>query len=413
MTFNRIGTFCFAVAVALLPNVAWPLILANPSDLTASRPLDDPGWDNVGDRGNGSAVYLGNRWILTANHVGAGPVLLRDKVYEPEADTEFRIFNRPSFMRLSDSTDLVLYRLTVDPGLPALNIRETSVPFLDDVTMIGHGRTRQNETKYWDLNWQEVDEPQKSVFRGFQNGVSAKRWGANRVVMTGTSRGSDKGDTVSLRTVFDRLDPIPNEAQAASGDSGGGIFSKRGETWELAGIMLSIADFQTWGQPAGTTVFGGTTAFADLAPYRNDINAFVTATPWRNADPLNVNDDEVVSPLDVLIIFNELNNRRVSDPDTSSLPLLGPSAEDEFFYDVNGDNYVTPLDALIVINRVNEAAGQAASVPAVALREMATLSVPEPSSFGLFACGLIWLAAVTAATGGRKRFGRRHFRPMG
>ncbi|GMQ80414.1 MAG: hypothetical protein BMS9Abin04_402 [Planctomycetia bacterium] len=471
MMFFRTGTLCFAVAVALLPNVAWPLILANPSDRNASRPLDDPGWDNVGERRNiedgnsASAVYLGNRWVLTANHVKSGDVRFGDTVYEPEAGSDWQLRNvsTPPYLRLGPAADLLLYRLTADPGLPSLNIRETSVPYLSDVTMIGYGKTQQSEMKYWDLNWQEVNEPQKSVYRGFQNQneVSAKRWGANRVVMDGTTRNADKGDTMGRRTVFDRVDPIPNEAQAASGDSGGAVFSKRGETWELAGIMLSISHIAGWGQPeplqSSTTDFGYTTVFADLAPYRDQINSFVfgsttasadlsgdrdqinsfatvaasqnadpadvndnelvspldpliTATPWRNADPLNVNDDEVVSPLDALIVFNELNNRTVSDPDTSSLPLLGPSAEDEFFYDVNGDNYVTPLDALIVINRVNEAAGQAASVPAVALREMATLSVPEPSSFGLFACGLIWLAA---ATGGRKRFGRRHFRPTG
>ena len=55
-----------------------------------------------------------------------------------------------------------------------------------------------------------------------------------------------------------------------------------------------------------------------------------------------------MSPLDALLIINELNN--------SGSRLLSPPAEDLApppFIDVNGDNFVAPLDALLVINHLN------------------------------------------------------------
>ena len=71
--------------------------------------------------------------------------------------------------------------------------------------------------------------------------------------------------------------------------------------------------------------------------------------PWQNAVfPVDVTDDGIVSPLDALLIINELNN--------SGARLLSPPDEDNApppFIDVNGDNFVAPLDALLVINYLN------------------------------------------------------------
>ena len=39
-----------------------------------TAPADDPGFANVGNRGGLTGVYLGRRWVLTANHVGEGDI---------------------------------------------------------------------------------------------------------------------------------------------------------------------------------------------------------------------------------------------------------------------------------------------------------------------------------------------------
>jgi len=69
----------------------------------------------------------------------------------------------------------------------------------------------------------------------------------------------------------------------------------------------------------------------------------------------DVNNDGFVSPIDVLILVNSLNNGS-----SGLLPVLGLPAgsggeggSGRHFLDVNGDNYLSPLDALMVINELN------------------------------------------------------------
>jgi hypothetical protein len=72
--------------------------------------------------------------------------------------------------------------------------------------------------------------------------------------------------------------------------------------------------------------------------------------PWHNAaNPLDVNADGVVSPLDVLLIINRLN---LGEGGELSLEGGGPP-----FLDVTGNNMLTPLDALLIINHLNAAEG--------------------------------------------------------
>jgi hypothetical protein len=84
---------------------------------------------------------------------------------------------------------------------------------------------------------------------------------------------------------------------------------------------------------------------------------------WRNpVDPLDVNNDGFVVPIDALVIINELADRVISSstgllPSPPEPPNLPPP-----FLDPTGDGFVSPLDALQVINFLNnpEAEGEAA-----------------------------------------------------
>jgi len=106
-----------------------------------------------------------------------------------------------------------------------------------------------------------------------------------------------------------------------------------------------------------------------------DYQLVIQGNPWQNApDPLQVtnNPNGTISPLDALVIINEINSRVFSDPVTGVLPVpppIPPGSTDgvPFFYDVNGDGFATPLDALIVINFLN-----AQSASAIAARVDAT-----------------------------------------
>jgi hypothetical protein len=109
---------------------------------------------------------------------------------------------------------------------------------------------------------------------------------------------------------------------------------------------------------------------------------------WQNPiQPKDADPDTFVVPRDVLVIINELNDPKFSDPVTRK---LNPRAGTErFYYDVNGDDFITPNDALIVINSLNasgegeSAAGDAngapheVALPVFPLRTLTLLSAPD------------------------------------
>jgi hypothetical protein len=107
--------------------------------------------------------------------------------------------------------------------------------------------------------------------------------------------------------------------------------------------------------------------------------AMTSQKPWRNPiDPLDVNNDGHVAPLDVLIIINMLN----SPEGSHRLPVPTADQPPPYFYDCNGDGIVAPIDALIVINFLNARSaaqggeGEADGTPA---------SQPHPASYPIFA----------------------------
>jgi hypothetical protein len=74
--------------------------------------------------------------------------------------------------------------------------------------------------------------------------------------------------------------------------------------------------------------------------------AQLTNRSWTNpSNPRDVNDDGFVSPIDPLLVINDLNEK-------GARPLTG-YAEGMPHLDVNADQFVTPMDALIILNELN------------------------------------------------------------
>ncbi len=72
------------------------------------------------------------------------------------------------------------------------------------------------------------------------------------------------------------------------------------------------------------------------------------ASDWQNASLMrDVDNSSLVTPLDVLLLINNLNSNG-----SRELPTRTQNSGDPF-YDVNGDNFLTPLDVLVVINAIN------------------------------------------------------------
>ena len=108
---------------------------------------------------------------------------------------------------------------------------------------------------------------------------------------------------------------------------------ERGSTWTYEGLHRLAGDvYQRFTQGA---------ALLMVEP----------AAAWRNpVDSLDVSNDGVVAPGDLLRIINEINSQAVSDatgrlPSVDSLTDLAIS-----YYDANGDDHVTPADALRIVN---------------------------------------------------------------
>lgn len=73
------------------------------------------------------------------------------------------------------------------------------------------------------------------------------------------------------------------------------------------------------------------------------------AADWTNAtNNLDVNDSGLVTPLDVLLVVNEINSSGMR-----ALPAKEAGVAAPAWLDVNSDNAVTALDALQIVNAIN------------------------------------------------------------
>jgi len=246
---------------------------------------DERGWSYVGrivadNNAPSSVTYVGNQWFITANHIkvldNPTSVLLNDQTYNIDSSKWTRITNNTG-----SGADLMMFCVNETVGLASLTVSSGTPAAGTAVTMIGNGRDRESDLFYDP----DVDE----YFYVLKSGVAntSKRWGANTVngayynnggfIDSGTQLDPDLyGTTQAFYTDFS---PVTNEAQAATYDSGGGVFTGDGEALELAGIMVAAKNYSggtaavlTGGGPLLT---GSETYIADLSAYEEQITQVI------------------------------------------------------------------------------------------------------------------------------------------
>jgi len=385
-----LGTLSLVLILALASTARAVVINGSNDGPNLVAPANDPGWNNVARISGASAVYLGNRWMITANHVGETPVTFSDgREFNVAAGTDV-ILGNPASSGLTSNADLRMFRLAADPGLPALQIGTAAPAVSAPVTMIGAGHDRAATEIGWQVNtttavpvWTPAALPLDNV-QGFSVlSTSHMQWGQSQV-QSQTSGGTDlvvtdqntNANTVAFATTF-RAFGGAFLAGATVGDSGGGVFSSVNGRWQLVGIMDGVQTVFA-NEPSGVIAFGDQTFSSDLSFYRDQILSLVNHLSQNPTNRFDVNNDGRVSPQDLLLVLDELDLN-------GSHPLVGTPNSSGPFFDVNGDGFISPFDALLLIDDLS---GQ----PTNLALPLANVSlVPEPSSGVLAAAGLALL----------------------
>jgi hypothetical protein len=317
--FRRRRRVLVAVSAAfmtvLLGTAAEAVVVGTVMDTTvnpASYPgwtEGDPGWNNVTQSGF-NYVYLGDNWVLTARHIVAQTATFSTGSFTRIASQNYIISNPPPNLAdgvsLTPQTDLRLFRIRGNVGLPALTIASESptATGADGAQMvyIGQGRPRAESETHWALNlssppldWISAEVTTGGNVHGYKtNDGREKRFGTNRledpsssaftsdafdeilspttaVMPLMTSDGITR-DVISMVTIFNQQSDagaLPLEAQAVSEDSGGAVFYNRGTQenpdWVLSGIVNATLIYGN--QSRRYAVYGNSTTFADLSYY--------------------------------------------------------------------------------------------------------------------------------------------------
>lgn len=243
-----------------------------------TAPPDDPGFANVGRVGS-TGVYLGNGWVLTANHVGANDIAFGGVLYQHVPESAVRLKTGAA------NSDVLLFRIQDPPALPALEIAKASPAYGEAVVMVGNGNNRAIDMTHWDAAWQEVTPPPPGEYQGWkQSSGRTVRWGTNVITLVHLEVTALGGTTNEFGVDFDDL---ADEGQAVAGDSGGAVFVERDGQWQLLGMMNFVQLFLN--QPGSTEVFGNRTYAADLSYYRPQIMEIISApVPAASAGGLAV-----------------------------------------------------------------------------------------------------------------------------
>ena len=222
----------------------------------------------------GSAVYLGQKWILTANHAfearTGDVVTFAGRDYRILPKRAVRLKN-PAGSRLASDTDLLMVPLRSAPDLPALIINKKTPFAAERVVLVGCGQAGEGARGKILTEAQPGKRVSPVPISDRKNSTELKsrvRWGENEISDRGLVVGipGDDGQTQAFATVRQSY-PTEYNAQGARGDSGGGVFVKRGDKWQLSGIMLSIVKLNDRGA-SGTFI-------ADLSAYRQQIEATI------------------------------------------------------------------------------------------------------------------------------------------
>jgi len=248
------------VAVFLLAPIdyAGAIVFFNQgNDANITNPENGLPWDNVvqmrSDSGPiGTGVYLGNRYVLTAGHVGP---LTSVKV----GFVDYLLDSSPAVA--IGTADMKLVRLASDPGLNGVRLNTNPSEDAGDSYLVGFGVARDSSS-ILDSSWVKWGDSSTAI----------KRWGTNLVdgAITEVQVGGYTSEL--LRTQFNSNAGV-NEAALTIYDSGSALFRQIGSEWYLVGLGAYV---QNSGYSLASTQFNSRDSddsyFIRISSYSNAVD---------------------------------------------------------------------------------------------------------------------------------------------
>jgi hypothetical protein len=198
----------------------------------------------------GTGVYLGNRYVLTAGHVGP---LTSVKV----GFVDYLLDSSPAVA--IGKADMKLVRLASDPGLNRVRLNTNLSGDTGDSYLVGYGVGRAGSSLLGSspVTWGD-------------SSTVIKRWGTNFV--DGTRSAEQVGGYISdlLRTQFNTNAGV-NEAALTIYDSGSALFRQIGSEWYLVGLGAYVQNS------------GYSSASDESNPNDSSDNYFIRISSYSNA----------------------------------------------------------------------------------------------------------------------------------
>lgn len=235
----------------------------NTTDPNTGAPFASVARLSNGSTIGGSGIYLGNGYVLTADHV------------TPFSSVTFDGTTSFSHDGLAPqqvgSTDMKIFRLTTTPTVAAVPVYTGTSELGNSGTLVGWGVGRDPlvPVNSADVAWGA-------------NSTSDRRWGLN-VPRATTNISYGAGSYEALVTVLGG-NTNPNQGLGADEaaltlfDSGSGMFQQFGGVWYLTGLATAVefANESSFGQDATTGINRGDfNYFVRVGSYSSDINAII------------------------------------------------------------------------------------------------------------------------------------------
>jgi len=313
----KVGVWWVAAAAlaVIAPCAKGTLVAGGTGEQTSGGPPPGiPGYNNVALIGDGAGIYLGDRWMLSANHVdgglpGAWTATFNGQTYAQDLSTPKINLTNPN----GTTADFSIRRLATAPNLPSLVIGGTPA-IGTSITTVGWGVNRATSPTVWYYNasnnsiaWSETPGPTRpNSALGYKWGTTrAKRWGTNVTEAMATDGNGQPlpllyatvpgGGTTQLFGSEFTNNGSTTEGTVADNDSGGAVFDSRNR---LIGVSLYTYYFE--GQPNHTSVFGDYAFYGNLATYADQI---ASQTHWAPSILGDANLDGSVDGTDFKILY--------------------------------------------------------------------------------------------------------------